>query len=133
MRTLLPVSLLLCLSTTALANPSLTAERLGVTNQQIVDLSCDAEQGLFLAGPAVVASIAARADALTACGPGESATVTWSWDADGKAKVDVDKTSNAAVSSCVMAAIVPQVADILGSCTATLALGQPAQAQATPR
>ena len=103
-------------------------ENLSVTNQEVVDLSCNAERGIFLAGPAIVASLAGRELALAACATGEYAVVSWSWDAAGLASISVDKTSSPLVSACVQAAIVAQPADILGSCTAQVPLGLPAQA-----
>jgi hypothetical protein len=130
MRTLLTSSLLL-ISTTALANPVLEVPSLQVTDQEIVNLSCDAQQGILLAGPAVVASLAGRHDALSSCATGEFATVSWRWSADGEALVSVDKASSDAVKACVEAAIVPQHAQIEGYCTAQVPLGETVQAAAS--
>lgn len=127
MRFLLSTAILL-LSSAALANPVLEIPSLRVTDQEIVDLACDAQQGILLAGPAVVASLAGRQAALSDCATGEYATVSWSWQADGQALITVDKASSASVGACVQAAIVAQPAQIEGSCTAQVALGQPLQA-----
>jgi hypothetical protein len=131
MRNLLAATLLL-VSSSALANPVLEIPSLQVTDQEVLDLACDAEQGILLAGPAVVASLAGRQAALSSCATGEYATVSWSWSADGQALISVDKASSDSVGACVQAAIVAQPAEIEGSCTAQIALGQPLQAAATP-
>ncbi len=129
MRTLLPLALLL-ISTASLANPVLEVPVLAIQDQEILDLSCDASQGILLAGPAVVASVAARQAELASCASGEYATVSWTWSVSGDAQVSVDKASSELVASCVHAAIVAQPADIQGSCTGKVALGTPAQASA---
>ncbi len=128
MRALLTASLLL-VSTSALANPTLQVPVIQAVDSEILDLSCDAQEGILLAGPAVVASIAARQAELSSCASGEFATVSWTWS-DGQAEVSVDKASSESVSDCVQTAIVAQAAEIEGSCTAKVALGSPAQASA---
>ena len=131
MRTLLPVALLLSISSIAQATPLLEVEALRAGAQDLTNLSCQAEQGIFLAGPAVVASLAGTQTALASCAQGELATITWTWSATQESSVAVVKSSSAAVSACVEAAINVQQAEIIGQCSADLLLGPAIQANAS--
>jgi hypothetical protein len=112
------------------ADTTILAPELEVLDLQLRDLSCTASEGGFLAGPAVVASLAGRKAALDSCASdGAALRVRWTWEGAGHATIGAVEGSNAAISRCVQAALQPMPGAIHGHCEAVLLLGEPTQAE----
>lgn len=112
------------------ADSSIQVPSTTVLDQELRDLSCTLSQGEFLAGPAVVASLAGRKATLDACASdGAALRVLWTWNGTDSASIQVKDASSPALSGCVEAAMqaVPQA--IEGRCEGVLLLGDPQAAE----
>lgn len=118
------LTLLLGVPVLLAADTTIQVPELDVLDQELRALECTVAEGGFLAGPAVVASLAGRKAALDACASdGAALRVRWTWDGEASADI-VAEDGSADLARCVEDALqaVPKAID--GSCEAVLLIGE---------
>ncbi len=125
--TILPI--LLAVPVLMAADATIHVPETHVLDQELRELSCTLSEGEFLAGPAVIASLAGRKAALDACAAdGAALRVRWTWNGDENAVIEtVD--ANASLSTCVETALVAMPEAIEGRCEGVLLIGEPEAAE----
>lgn len=108
----------------AMAGPRLDVPTLAVDDVQAENLQCEAAQGLFLLGPAVVGSLVGRTEALAGCAPGlDTIELRWAWS-EGKPATLTPVGGDEALTRCVAAAVRVLPVDATGTCTAAVKLAR---------
>jgi hypothetical protein len=120
------LTLLLGVPVLLAADTTIHVPELDVLDQELRALSCTVSEGGFLAGPAVVASLAGRKAALDACASdGAALRVRWTWEGEAGADIAAVDGAPAELTRCVEAALqaVPEAID--GACEGVLLIGEP--------
>ncbi len=118
------ITLLCAVPVLMAADATITVPETSVLDQELRGLECTLSEGEFLAGPAVVATLAGRKAALDACAAdGAALKVRWTWDGDDAASIATVDASKA-LATCVEGALeaVPQA--IEGRCEGVLLIGE---------
>lgn len=99
-------------------------DSISADGMELRDLSCDVEQGGFLAPTLVVAALATHKADIDACAPtGAAFSLKWSWTSPTPA-VEVTDSSDRARDSCIADVIGKAEAPVVGSCSAILLAGE---------
>lgn len=106
-----------------------TAPSLAMHGLRMVDLSCRMPAVGPMALAEAVEAVAAHKAAIDACAPGgEAPRVSWAWQGRRATQVKV-QGGGPKVESCVRRAVERSRADLEGTCTATVLVGDPTGAQ----
>lgn len=120
---LVVVSLPVLVAAMTIQMDSITAD--GV---ELRDLSCEVEQGGFLAPTLVVAALASHKAAIDACAPaGAAFSLKWNWTTSTPT-VEVADSSDRARDACVADVVRKAEAPVVGTCSAILLAGEPTAA-----
>lgn len=124
------LTLLIAVPTLLAGDTTIQVPEAKAVDQELRDLSCSVSEGAFLAGPAVVASLAGRKAALDACAPeGAAIELRWSWSGETEADIEAQADKATALNSCVEAALQAVPKAIEGHCDAIVLIGEPEAAE----
>ena len=122
---------LLLTTLTATAGTTVSVGSLSVDGLEVRDLSCNLEKGGLLASAMVVGALAAQKSALDACAPeGGAWRASWTWSGGALTDLTIPSASAPDKNACIEGALRAVTSDLVGTCEATLLVGDLAAAEA---
>jgi len=123
--------MLLLLLSVAFAGAQVTIDEMTVDGLSMKSLSCSLERGGLFGPMVVVAAVAGNDEALDTCAPGGAAfKASWTWKGGKTVAVDITEASDPTRANCVEEALKSVTADLEGTCTAVILVGDETAARA---
>lgn len=122
---------LVSVSSPAHAGTTLNVGELSADGLTVLDMTCELDQGGFLASAMVVGALAKQKKALDACAPQGAATrASFKWEGTKTGGISVLATSDEKAGKCVAKALGQVKAAMGGQCTVTILSGPTDKAKA---
>ncbi len=123
------LSMLLLAALPAHATTAISIDNATIDGLEIHRLDCLVDSGGLGASAAILAQLASQKDALDGCAPqGAAFTIQWRWEPGQLASAKVLASTAMPAAACVEDALLAAQGAQLGSCSATVLVGEPNQA-----
>jgi hypothetical protein len=107
------------------AGVTVQVDALEVDGLAVQSLRCELESGGLFASALVVGVLSQHKAELDACAPGGGAVqATWTWSQGKASAVEVPRGSPEGAGACVSRVLTTMDADLVGSCSALVLLGE---------